>query len=161
VLTTVLAMMLLVFLMDPLSKSAPMATENPALSFLSFAIEATLAFLPFELSPLRRWGVIAALLCTRPASVGQRLIPSVFLAVLLTIDEVPALGKVRPKILYDRSGQRQGHVRPTHSRVLCPVKLVVLPVGHVLEICGYIRMINKLTSFVLISTQNKKGFHRD
>jgi hypothetical protein len=80
-----------------------------------------------------RWRVDAALLGSA-AGFRQSRVSRSLLAVLLIVDEVPALREVGAEILYYWTRETQCYVGPAHARALRPVELVVLPVGDVLEV---------------------------
>lgn len=123
------AVMFLIFLVDTavhlLAEPTTMA-EQTSLAFLSVAAESSRPlFSLFKLTLLRR-RVFATLLSTT-CGVWEPLVSGCFMGVLLIVDEVPALREMCTEILNDGTAQVKCYVGPSHTRALCPVKLVFFP----------------------------------
>jgi hypothetical protein len=137
-LRAVVLLSVLIELADDLLTEVPTtaASMTKQSSFtLFFATKSTLALFFVLETPLLhgRWRVDAALLGSA-AGFRQSRVSRSLLAVLLVVDEVPALREVGAEILYYWTRETQCYVGPAHARALRPVELVVLPVGDVLEV---------------------------
>lgn len=72
---------------------------------------------------------------TRSPVQDQLIVPLIIASLVLgLIDEIPAFDKVATQILNDNTMQAYRHIGPTHARSGLPIKLIVLPMGNVLEV---------------------------
>lgn len=111
--------------------------ENSSIT-LFIATETTLSFVSFETS-LLSWRLLGA-----TTNIGQSSVSSGFLAVLFVVDEIPALRKMSTQILNNWTGDTQGNIRPSHTRALGPIELVIFPVADVLEVCVRVSITGRL-----------------
>lgn len=124
----VMAVVFLVLLVDTVVHfltEPTAATKQTSFTFLAIAPDTSRTSSLFELALLWRW-VLTTHLSTA-CGIWKSLVSGCFVGVLLVVNKVPSLCKVCAEVLNNGTTQVERYIGPPHTRALCPVKLVLLP----------------------------------